>query len=53
MAINYYVLKYCETESAWKSGVQVDTVDPEWIPDGCEEHILNEDSFCVDWKEEL
>lgn len=53
MAINYYVMVACATEGKWKQTVQVDEVDDTWIPDGCEEHTLVDDSFAVEKVEEV
>jgi len=48
----YHVRLKCQTESdleghaVYKRTEQVDEVDPDWIPDGCEGHVLKD--FCIE-----
>lgn len=51
MATNYYVRVFCETEHEYKREVQVDAVDPDWIPDGCSGHILKD--FVIEDEEQV
>jgi len=50
MTTNYVVKVFCETCGEWKYMDQVDTVNPDEIPPGCDGHIFTEDSFCIDEK---
>ena len=51
MATNYDVRLFCETEQKYKRTTQVDILDPDWIPSGCEGHVLTD--FVVENEEEV
>lgn len=49
MPTNYHVRVYCEAEQNYKRTIQVDVLDPDWIPVGCETHITRD--FVVEEEE--
>ena len=44
--MTFHVRVRCETEEEYKRETQ-ETLDPDWIPEGCEEHVLKD--FVIEW----
>jgi hypothetical protein len=42
MATIYSVRVFCDTEEEYRYTEQTGTVDPAWIPPGCESHVIRD-----------